>query len=213
MIASERMWHELSATLQAAGSASAKLWSELVAAYAEPWRHYHTMDHIGALLALRRQHAGLFRNQVAVDLAIFLHDVVYEPRRSDNEAASAAWARSRLPALACSPDLVDMVACAIEMSRHDAASLAAVDPASDLALFLDLDLSILAADAPIYTAYTQAIRHEYAIYPDLIYRPGRAKVLHGFLARPAIYCSPPFRAAWEARARTNIAAEIQALTT
>lgn len=205
-------WRKLCVALGCDLHRAEDIWSTIAAAYAEPWRHYHTMDHISALLALRRQHASLFQNPEIADLAIILHDVVYEPQRKDNEAASAAWARARLTDLAIAAERIDTVAHLIEMSRHDAASLAAVAPASDLAHFLDLDLSILAADAPAYAAYAAAIRREYAIYPDDAYRAGRAKVLRSFLQRPALYCSAHFRALWEQRARANLTREIADLT-
>ena len=205
-------WTELCASPTCRPQHAADVWTELTAAYAEPQRHYHTMDHIQALLALRVAHAERFQDRGTVDLAIFLHDVIYDPKCSDNEARSADWARARLALLDCDGARIERIAHLVEMSRHDAAELATVDPASDLALFLDLDLSILAADAPTYAAYARAIRQEYAIYPDLLYRPGRAKVLQGFLRRRVIYCAGHFRALWEDAARRNIEDELRGLT-
>ncbi len=53
-------------------------------------------------------------------------------------------------------------------------------------------------------AYAQAIRQEYAAVPDELYRPGRRRVLEGFLARPQIYLTERLRALWEAPARANL---------
>lgn len=186
-------------------------WAAIAAAYGEPQRHYHTLDHIRALLGLRAVNAALFGDPHIADLAILLHDIVYDPARSDNEAASAVWARGRLRTLGFPSDQIDTVARYIELSRHDAIAIAGIDPVSDLALFLDLDLSILAAEPAAYRDYTRAIRCEYAVYPDLIYRPGRARVLRRFIERPAIYASQHFGTRWETAARRNIEAELREL--
>ena len=76
-------------------------------------------------------------------------------------------------------------------------------------MLLDLDLSVLAAAPDRYRAYAQAIRQEYAAVPDALYRPGRRRVLEGFLARPQIYRTERLRALWEASARANLSARSQ----
>ena len=73
--------------------------AELVAAYAAPSHHYHDLDHVAALLALSTGHAARLVDRDAVDLAIFYHDSVHDPRRSDNEARSAALAQERASVL------------------------------------------------------------------------------------------------------------------
>jgi predicted metal-dependent HD superfamily phosphohydrolase len=209
----ERMWIAACERHGAASGLARDQWRAILTAYAEPWRHYHTIDHIWALLALRRQHSNLFANPTIVDLAIVLHDIVYDPKRSDNEQQSADRARKDLGNLGVSADCIDEVTRYIVLSKHDPAALASVDRASDAALFLDLDLSVLAADEFGYARYARAIRQEYAVYPDPLYRPGRAKVLRSFLARPAIYCSAALAAAWEDPARRNLEAELRDLDT
>jgi predicted metal-dependent HD superfamily phosphohydrolase len=212
MIDPEHRWRELCGSLQVEPLMGATIWSALAAAYGERWRHYHTMDHIRALLTLADRQADHVADRATFDLAVFIHDVVYDPSRGDNEARSAAWARERLTGHGIDAARVDQVAHFIAMSRHDAVDVAGVDADSDLALFLDIDLSILAADTPAYETYAGAIRREYALYPDLIYRPGRAKVLQSFLLRPAIYCSTQLRTLWEEKARRNIETELRNLT-
>jgi predicted metal-dependent HD superfamily phosphohydrolase len=70
---------------------------------------------------------------------------------------------------------------------------------------------VLATAPDRYRAYAQAIRHEYAVFPDELYRLGRRRVLEGFLARPQIYRIEWLRALWEAPARANLASEIAEL--
>ncbi len=81
----------------------------------------------------------------------------------------------------------------------------------DASLLLDIDLSVLGANAATFQAYDAAIKQEYAWVPEDQYRAGRAKVLGGFLARDAIYRTPTFRAAYESRARENLTAALAEL--
>ena len=181
---------------------------ELVRAYAEPHRHYHTLDHIADLLRLLETHGGV-SDADAVKLAILFHDAVYDPARQDNEAASANLAVKWLSVVGFSRPLLDKVERYILATQHGATPQAMED--ADLDMLLDLDLSVLAAPSDRYRAYAQAIRQEYAIVPDTLYRPGRRRVLDEFLARPHIYRTERLRALWEASARANLSGEIAAL--
>ena len=87
-----------------------------------------------------------------------------------------------------------------------------LDGDTDTALFLDLDLSVLAAPAGVYDRYAEQIAQEYAWVPDALYRQGRAQVLAGFLQRDQIYFTPSLRLVWEAAARTNVKRELSRIT-
>lgn len=190
-----------------AASAESTL-EELVHAYAEPHRHYHTLDHIAGLLRLLEKHGGV-SDEEAVTLAILFHDAVYDPARQDNEAASANLAVKQLSALGFRGQFLAKVESYILATQHGAPFSATGD--ADLNMLLDLDLSVLAAAPDSYRAYALAIRREYSAVPDTLYRPGRRAVLEGFLARPQIYRTGRLRALWEAAARANLSGEIAAL--
>ena len=196
-------WRTLFGRLGIAEIATTAVLNELARAYSEPGRHYHNLDHIAALLQLLDRHGEAIRNRDAIEFAIFFHDAVYVPARSDNEAASAALARARLTELGAGDALVSEVERLILATRHGA-SIADADSDPDLALLLDLDLSILGAERPAYAVYAHAIRSEYAIVPDMLYRPGRRRVLAEFLARPRIYATPRLHDLWEEAARANL---------
>ncbi len=178
---------------------------ELIACYGGAGRHYHTIDHIVALLQLTGEHAAGLSDRDAVDLAILFHDAIYEPSRRDNEEASAALARGRLPGLGVPPAQIEKIAHYIEATKHTGAGPTGD---SDLDHLLDFDLSILAAEPMQYEAYAAAIRREYSIFADLLYRPGRAKVLRAFLAMPRLYRVPELAARWEGPARANLTTEL-----
>lgn len=182
--------------------------ASLARAYDEPHRHYHDRAHIEAMLGLSAALAPHFADPDPLDLAIYFHDAVYDPARSDNEAASAALARDRLAAIGFSDDVCRRVSDLVLATRHGNTE-AALD--GDAAWLADIDLAILGAAPGAYAAYAAAIRREYAIFPDHLYRPGRKKVLAQMLHRPRLYATSHFHRQLDAQARINIAAEIAAL--
>jgi predicted metal-dependent HD superfamily phosphohydrolase len=214
MLPDERLmatWDQLAVRLAPSAPAATRdaMRDRLLAAYNEPHRAYHTVAHIAALLALFDVHGGRARDPDALRLAILYHDAVYDPRRSDNEAVSADMAERDLTALGAGKELIERVVQLIRATQHGAH---AVDPAdTDLALLLDLDLSVLAASPADYDAYAAAIRREYQHVPGLLYRPGRRRVLQAFLDAGQLYLTPSLRAQWEQPARANLAREINGL--
>lgn len=183
---------------------------EIIAAYQEPQRFYHTLDHLQAVLdQTARADLWQFKNLSAVKLALFYHDAVYDPTRNDNEARSAAlfqrhW-QERLP-----HHQVEKV------SSWILATASHQDPSGDLDLqqLLDIDLLILSAAPDIYQNYAKQVRQEYAHIGEMPYRIGRSHILKCFLDKPTIYQSQPqhrMLQVVEAQARSNLAWEIQQL--
>ena len=82
---------------------------------------------------------------------------------------------------------------------------------SDTALFLDLDLSVLASCTEVYDRYAEQVAQEYAWVPEALYQQGRAQVLAGFLQRDHIYFTPSLRLLWGPAARANLQRELSRL--
>lgn len=177
----------------------------LVAAYSEPHRHYHTLEHVAEVLRVVGRLATLVTNMPAVQLAVWFHDVVYDPKAKDNEARSADWAERELADLHLPADIIEPVSKLIRATAHFDVTDDA-DP--DSVVLIDADLAILGASESRYRRYAADIRAEYAWVPDADYRTGRTRVLQHFLARPAIFRTPLLRAEGEAAARTNMNEEI-----
>ena len=187
--------------------------------YRQPGRHYHTWAHVGACLrALRWARPGLEQSGAqALELAVWFHDSVYEAGRGDNEEASAALALRWAEALGLPPELGRRAAGLILATRHTQAAgrpsrrpvgrAAPIplqeDPAE--ALLRDIDLAVLGAGRARYLRYERGIAREYSGLPPEGFREGRAELLRGFLARPALYSTPGFRRRLERRARRNLA--------
>lgn len=176
--------------------------------YSAPGRHYHTLAHLDAVLASFDELRHLAPHPDVAELALWLHDVVWEPMATDNEQRSAEWAQDHLPLAAALPALsaLSVLSALILETRHQPS--ASVDP--DAAVVRDADLSILAADEGTFDAYERAIRAEYAMLPPAQFRAGRARILHDFASRRPLYFTPVMQSR-EPRARANLARSLAGL--
>ncbi|MBD2768090.1 hypothetical protein IC235_09330 [Hymenobacter sp. BT664] len=199
-------WHSLTAPLLADTARREAVFQELIAAYEGPARHYHTLQHLDSLLT--HLAAAPLHDAVVVQLAVWFHDMVYQSLRSDNEARSADRARAFLQETTLEPARQQRVAFLIERTADHTQPQPSDD--NDLLWFLDADLSILGAPEEAYWEYARQVRREYHLVPDLLYRPGRRKVLAKMLATPALFRTLALHAALEVPARRNLAAEIAA---
>lgn len=191
-------WDSLLASLGLDPAEQFRLLDDLLTRYSEPQRAYHTLAHLTGLLGLL---PADHPEQAALELAVWFHDAVYDPTRTDNEEESAALAVRSLAPIGLSPALIGRVVEVILATKTHRATDASV------ALFLDADLSILGSDAETYLRYARAIRQEYAWMPEELYRAGRARTLEGFLRRERIYQTERFRRL-EAPARANLEREL-----
>jgi predicted metal-dependent HD superfamily phosphohydrolase len=183
---------------------AARLWQEIEKCYNRSDRHYHTLAHLENLL----NELHPYRNSVnwhTIVFAIAYHDAVYNTLKSDNEEKSAGLAVKRLASTAFPESgRIQCQKLILATKKHEFAD-------DETNLFTDADLAILGADPDVYKAYTEQIRREYKIYPDVVYKPGRKKVLQHFLEMSAIYKTEGFRGRYEERARGNLYREMRSL--
>jgi len=191
----QRLWGELGATVVNGG-----LMNQLVAAYSEQHRHYHTLQHLRECLAHFEAAGSLARRPAEVELALWFHDAVYDPVRDDNEERSAAWARASVLAAGCEAEVAQRVAALVLATKGHRAE----GDDADTALLLDIDLAILGTSYGRFGEYGRQIRAEYAHVDEAAFRAGRRRVLESFLQRPRIYLTEAFHDALEPRARENL---------
>ncbi|HSD38190.1 MAG TPA: N-methyl-D-aspartate receptor NMDAR2C subunit [Rhodocyclaceae bacterium] len=160
---------------------------ELRNRYVEPHRHYHTQQHIDALLGELRVTPVPVHNHEVVEAAIWFHDAIYDTRRQDNEARSAELAARQLRDAGWAAENIVRVEKLILATANHSAAVSVLDEEPDAALFLDLDLSILGARPSTYDVYAKAIRHEFDWVSDAEYRAGRLRVLARFLAGSRLF--------------------------
>lgn len=197
----DTLWRSLGATRIDDG-----LQGTLLAHYDQPHRHYHARAHLAACLRHLGDLRGFADHPGAIELALWFHDAIYEIGATDNEVRSADWARDALRAAGAPEAIARKVHALVMVTRHDVAPSDA-----DEQVLLDADLAILGASAEAFDRYEGQIRAEFAQVPPDAFRARRKRVLQGFLDRPAIYHTPPFRAAREARARDNLSRSIRQL--
>ena len=175
-------------------------WFErLLACYSEPQRHYHTLQHLMECLSHFERVRHLARRPAEIEFGLWFHDAIYQLRDNSNEANSADLAIEALRSFGAMAEVRERVRGLIMATRHSA--LPVLD---DEQLLVDIDLSILGADATRFAEYEMQIREEYAFVPAWLFRSKRRKILRGFLDRAQIYSTPHFQVELELRARANL---------
>ncbi|TGV76418.1 hypothetical protein EN801_037870, partial [Mesorhizobium sp. M00.F.Ca.ET.158.01.1.1] len=133
----------------------------------------------------------------AVEAAIWFHDAIYDSRAKDNEAQSAALAEQKLAGRTDAGRLSRVSAMILATATHQLPLFDDAAATRDASLFLDMDLSILGADAVAFDAYERAVRREYGWVEEPMWRAGRGAVLKTFLARPHIFHTQEFQQRFE----------------
>lgn len=201
--------HQLLHALPAGRRYAENFAAKIIAHYEEPHRHYHTLTHIENLIALIDEYRDHIRFPEVLTLVAWYHDVVYDPTSSDNEDRSADFATEQLHQLGAESALIRRINNLILLTKSH--TLQNEDD-TDAAFFLDIDLSVLGAEPETYRRYVAQIRNEFSRYPDLLYKPGRRKVLRHFLEQPQIYRTDFLREMWEEQARRNMEEELKTLS-
>jgi predicted metal-dependent HD superfamily phosphohydrolase len=180
-------------------------WKKIVANHQQKTRHYHTLAHLAYMLQELGQAQPYIQDWDSLVFATFFHDLIYDATSKANEEKSAEVARSYLSALGYPTHRINrVVGHILATKKHETSA------DSDTNYFIDADLAILGSDPESYNEYQAGIRKEYRWFPDLLYKPGRRKVLEGFLAMKNIYKTEIFRKRQD-QAIKNIQQEIRQL--
>ncbi len=196
-----RLWRRLGAE-----GTGLSTFNDLVAAYAEPSRAYHTADHIGDCLAQFDLSRSAAQRPDEIEAAIWFHDAVYLPGGADNEDRSAEWARTALAGSGVARQITERIGRLVLATRH-----LSVPSEPDAALLCDIDLSIFGRPPEVFDEFERRIRREYAWVPEPLYRTARTEILQSFLRRRSIYQTDYFRERYEVSARENLERVIRLL--
>ena len=183
-----------------------ELWLEIETHYQNRERHYHTLTHLGNMLEALQPVKERIAGWDMVLFALFYHDIIYNVIRKDNEEKSAVFAAKRLQSISVPAAAIQSCTMKIEATKNHAPG-----PDDDTDYFTDADLVVLGQEWPVYADYCKRIRKEYAVYPDIIYYPGRKKVLQHFLKMERIYKTAYFFANFEKQAKQNLQRELEQL--
>lgn len=180
------------------------LWADIEKNYSDKKRHYHTLQHLENLLVQLTEVKGEIQNWETVLFTLYYHDIIYSSLKSDNEEKSAELAEKRMKQISVPKDRIELCKNQILATKSHITSAD-----GDTNYFTDADLSVLGQDWETYSRYYQNVRKEYSIYPDLVYNPGRKKVLNHFLSMDRIFKTDFFRNKFEKQARQNLQKEIE----
>lgn len=176
-------------------------------AYAEKQRYYHTMEHIQSMIVEIESNKDAALDKNVLLFATWFHDMVYDPKKSDNEEQSAKIAVHALNQLHVPKEIINVVEeLILATANHTKAK-----STKELDFFLDCDLKILGSDPNSYSQYAANIRKEYKHVISFIYNRERKKVLKRFIEANALYRTAYFQEKYEEQARMNILNEIKNL--
>lgn len=159
--------------------------------YSEPHRSYHTLSHIEECIRLFDSVAvwGMFdpeafnylksgtkRDLLSLEVALWFHDVVYDPTRSDNEEKSAEYMEDLLERFDVDREILADAADLINLTKGHEGPL----KGRAARYMLDIDLSILGEEPGKYWAFEHGIRQEYSSVPQEVYNPARIAILSKF---------------------------------
>ncbi len=191
-----RYWRDLTVRIVLPESAR----ESVFAAYSEPHRRYHSLDHIVEMLDCLEESRRFAASPDTVALAIWYHDVIYEPD------APPAWNEEASADLLAAHYSGAESAAAQAIIRHSAHHGPSKD--RDTQLFCDIDLYRLGVAYEDFLGHSRDVRAEYGHVSDADWARGRGEFFRGLLARAPLYQTTFWRDRLEAQARDNIARTI-----
>ena len=200
----DKIYSELLSNIGFSANEIQQNWTDLEKAYSNKSRHYHNLTHLKEMIESFETYSNRLQNPNEILFSIFYHDFVYSPSKKDNELKSAEYALAILPEnVNLNKQLVFDAICATQQHQQN--------EIEDINWLIDFDLKILSKDWNDYKIYFEQIRKEYRIYPNILYKTGRAKALKHFLENEFIFQTDEFRSLYEEKARINIEKEISIL--
>jgi len=196
-------WNGLCKCIGVTDEISTQWWEFIETHYEEPTRFYHKFTHLEELFKYRDQFAAQLSDKDSVDLAIWFHDVIYNPKSKTNEEESAkvfeAFANQCNLNETKKVKVYDWI---VATKDHQADHLD-----DDGKLFLDMDMAILGSKWPEYFTYTKLVREEYIHYSNLLWCIGRGMFVTKTLGSKQIFHTKFFHDQFEHEARTNMIKE------
>jgi predicted metal-dependent HD superfamily phosphohydrolase len=179
----------------------------LIKRYSEPHRFYHNQSHIKQCLAEAKQVRYLVKNYPALKMAIWFHDIIYDPRGQNNEEKSAALAFITLTGAFLNNNFAERVMNLVLATKH-----VILPTDNDEKFIVDIDLSSFGLPEEKFNENTQLIRQEYDWVPTEIFARERTKILKAFQARPTVFLTPFFQQKYEKTAQANLKHSIAQLS-
>jgi predicted metal-dependent HD superfamily phosphohydrolase len=189
-------------------------WETLDAGYTEQHRAYHTWDHIAGLFERLSEFSELATRPDIIALSTLWHDVVYRTEncdgtpRQDYENVRDSAELFRQYTLLNQPDADAVYDLIMATAGHVLATAKKQHYAGfsgDFDLFLDLDLSSLAAPWEEFIADFARIRFEFSSMPEITFCSKQIQILENFAREDVrLYRRAATSGKWHDAARANL---------
>ena len=173
---------------------------QLVQAYEEPGRFYHTIKHIQCCLRLLEDVEDMAGNADALALSIWFHDAIYQPGASDNEQRSADWFMTETQGVFGDDfrnivygHIIATLHCNSEIKDHDSR------------LMIDIDLSSFGMPWSVFLRDSENVRKEFPQLSDDEFYPKQCAFSQSLLGKSHFFQSDYFYRHYEDQARLNLA--------
>ncbi len=172
---------------------------QLIQAYNEPGRFYHTLGHIECCLGLFEDVEDIANNADALALSIWFHDAIYEPGANDNEQRSADWFME-ITKNNFDDDLRNLVYTHIIATLHCNAEI----KDRDSRLMIDIDLSSFGMPWRTFLHDSENVRKELPHLTNDEFYPKQCAFSQSLLEKSRFFQSEYFFEHYEAQARKNL---------
>lgn len=195
----ENRWMDLFSFASETGNTIQKGFQKLVDRYSEKHRYYHNLNHVDDCLKHLDEIVDRIIDYRTVEVALWFHDIIYDPMKNDNEKMSSQYAKAFLESVNLASDVISKIEHLVALTKHPT-----FPETNDEKFLVDIDLTILAANKEHYDHYESCIRKEYGFVPSSLYKRGRKKILMSFAKSDRIYWTDHFYKKYENQARGNI---------
>jgi predicted metal-dependent HD superfamily phosphohydrolase len=171
---------------------------DILQKYAQPLRRYHNQQHLIHCLEQLDQVKHLIPHADAVEMALWFHDAIYVPGKTDNEQKSSElfleYALDNFPV-----EFIRQVERLILVTTHKHTSID-----FDERFIADIDLSSFGLDWGDFLVDSQNLREERLDIPDSAYFQAHTQFLKHLMSRSSIFQTQPFFDLYEQTAKQNI---------
>jgi len=184
------------------------LFYDLYNEYSSESRHYHNLTHINNLLKYSKDFDLELKDRIILELAIWFHDVVYDPKSKTNEYDSVLYLNKFLLE-SFNFDINKFkfrndVSNIVLSTKHNNSASSELEK-----IMCDIDLREFAEDW--YMENSFKIKKEFSFLSDKEWREGRINFIKEFLNRKRIYQTDVYYNKYEKNALNNLNAELNYL--
>ena len=175
---------------------------EIEASYAEPHRYYHTGQHIDHCLKQFDLAHHEMDDADAIEMALWFHDIEYDPKARDNEYQSAERFK-QIAHGAMDPALEEQIYRLIMITMHTDAPTGV-----DEQYIVDIDLSSFGLPWDEFVHDSKNVHKEYSHLSTEEFVRRNRRFLQSLLDRPKIFFTEFYRKRYEHIARDNISKQL-----